>query len=575
MNAGITSFRLIIVHDSPQEAQRLSSMFHNAGKPCRAQHINAEANLNKILEEQSWDLLITYDNNEMLPTNHVIRGIRKFEHDIPVILLAEERDTLTIVNGMKLGVCDVVQVDDDQHLLLIVGRELENRHHRKQTRITQRKCKELERRNKALLDSSRDGIAYLQDGMYLYANDSFAEILGQENREDVEFMSLIDNVVTDDHQRIKKVLKDFALQKEDKHSQQVDFTVILQDGSNKPISAELFLGEHEGESCTQILVQAKLENHKLIEAELQNIKDHDPLTGLYNRNYLIEEIEKSLSYSIKHEISKSFILIDIDRFSKQVKQQLSITETDKLLQMVARMISDAFSDELVIARISDHTFAIVLNENDPEKLLEKSNSICKKMEEKLFEFGNKTLQFTLSIGICLINESIPDSQTLIHNALKAIDTLRKSNDGNGANIFQKQAEKGSIMASSFKKALENDEFTLLFQPILSLRGDETERYEVLLRMTIEDQSISPSKFLKTASDVNLSKKIDRWVILESLKLLQRSTKDGKKIQHFINLTSESLCDETLLPWLKVAIDAAKIDATSIVFKPRRPRLINI
>jgi diguanylate cyclase (GGDEF)-like protein len=575
MNASIASFRLIIVHDSPQEAQRLSSMFHNAGKPCRAKHINAEDNLNKILEEQSWDLLITYDNNELLPTNTVIRSVRKFEHDIPIILLTEEDENIDVVrvSGMKLGTCDVAQVDNDQHLLLIVNRELENRRHRKQTRITQRKLKELERRNQNLLDSSRDGIAYIQDGMYLYANSSYTEMLGHESRDDVEFMPLIDHIPEADQRQVKKALRDFALQKDSSDHQDFEFTTVLPDNTHQKIKGELFLGEHEGESCTQLIVQAKVEKNEIIEAELQSIKDKDPLTGLYNRTYLMKEIETALSYSIQNEVSKSLILIDVDRFSKKVKQQLSITDTDELIKKTSHLIAEHFPNEPLIARISDHTFAIISDENDPNQLIENGNGICKTIKNHLFEIGQKTLNFTLSVGVCLINESIPDSQTLIHNVLKAIDTLRKTQDGNGTNIFQKQAEEGSILASNFKKALENDEFKLLFQPILSLRGDETERYEVLLRMTIDDKMLSPPEFLSIAADLNLSKRIDRWVILRSISLLQKNAQEGKNSQHFINITTESLCDDTLLPWMKVAIEAAKIDASTIVFQVKEAAII--
>lgn len=204
MISTITSFRLIIVHDSAKEAQRLSSMFHNSGKPCRAQHINAEAKLNKILEEQTWDLLITHDSSKSLSSAVVIRNIRKFERDIPVILLTDEEGTKSIVDGMKLGACDVCQVDNDQHLLLIVSRELANRQQRKTTRITQRKLKEIERRSQKLLNSSRDGIAFIQDGTYLYANDSFAKMLGYQSRDEIEFMPIMDNIILAEHAQAKK-----------------------------------------------------------------------------------------------------------------------------------------------------------------------------------------------------------------------------------------------------------------------------------------------------------------------------------------------------------------------------------
>jgi diguanylate cyclase (GGDEF)-like protein len=572
MNSAITSFKLIIVHNSPQEAQRLSSMFHNAGKPCRAQHINAEANLNKALEDQNWDLLITYDNSETLSPALIIRSIRKFEKDIPVILLTDGEGNKPVIDGMKLGACDVTQVDDDQHLLLIIARELENRHQRNITRATQRKLKEVERHNQKLLDSSRDGIAFVQDGMYLYANDSFAEMLGHDDRESIEFMPIMDSIDTKDHADVKKTLKNFSLQKDPEHNHHIHFTALLPDGGKKKMSAELFFGEHEEEPCTQLICYAKLENQELIEAELQSIKHSDSLTGLYNRTYLIEEVEKTVNFVAENEVSKSFIFIDVDRFSKKVKNTLNITDTDKLLKIIADVIRKHYTDDCIVARASDHSFGIICNVNDPEKLLEHSNILRERFSEQLFEMGNKTFQMTLSIGICLINETTVDSQTLIHHALQSIETLRKTQNGNGVNLYQKEPEEGEVLASSFKKALENDDFNLLFQPILSLRGEDTERYEVLLRMIIDDEAISPNQFLNIAAGLKLSTKIDRWVILASIKHLQSTAKQNKKTQQFINLTVASLCDETLLPWLKVATDAASINPRNIVFQAKEAEI---
>jgi diguanylate cyclase (GGDEF)-like protein/PAS domain S-box-containing protein len=573
MNSAITSFRLIIVHDSAKEAQRLSSMFHNAGKPCRAQHISAEANLNKILEEQNWDLLITHDSSQSVSPAVVIRNIRKFERDVPVILLTDEEGSKPIVDGIKLGACDVCLVDDDQHLLLMVSRELANRQQRNVTRVTQRKLKEVERRNQKLLNSSRDGIAYIQDGTYLYANDSFAEILGYQNRDEIEFTPIMDNIVPDEHAQVKKTLKDFSLQKDSIENNNLIFTSLLPNGEKKTITTELFIGEYEEESCTQLICYAEDGNQALIETELKNIKYTDSLTGLYNRSYLIEGIEKVLDQVAKNEVTKSLIFLDVDRFEKKINQNYSISDADRVLKKIVGVISKHYADETFIARVSDRSFAIISDQHDPTKLLENGSELCKDFANMLFEIGNKTVQFTLSIGICLINENTADSQTLIHHALQAIETLRGTQEGNGANLYQRDADESEILAGNFKQALENNDFNLFFQPILSLRGGDTERYEVLLRMVIDEKHISPTQFLNIAAGLNLSKKVDRWVLIESIKFLQQNINSKKQTQQFINLTSESLCDNTLLPWLKVAIEASSIDAANIILQAKEADIV--
>ncbi|ODS24292.1 hypothetical protein AB835_04505 [Candidatus Endobugula sertula] len=569
----MTTFRLIIVNNSPQEAKRLSSMFQNAGKPCRAQHITSEDSLNKIVEEQDWDLVIAYDNCKSLSPATVIRNMRKLEKNTATILLTDDISSQSIIDGMKLGACDVAQLDDDQHLLLIVNRELENHRQRKLTNVIQNRLKEVERRNQKLLDSSRDGIAFVQDGMYLYANDSFAEMLGYESRGEVELTPIMDTIDESNHQHVKKVLKDFSLQKDVSEHNELKFTAVLSDGSKKKMATELFIGEHEGEQCIQLICYAKLETQEIIEAELQNIKFNDATTGLYNRAFLIEEIEQSVLSVEKNKQPKSFIYIDIDRFSKKVKSVIGITESDQLLKRVANFIKEHYTENDIVARISDHAFGIISHSNDPGALLDQGNQLCKKVSDHLFEIDKKTLQVTLSIGICLINENTIDYHSVINHAIQAADALRKSQDGNGSNIYQRDAQESKILASSLKTALENDDFRLLFQPILSLRGEDTERYEVLLRMIVDDQSISPTQFFIIAESLKLSKKVDRWVIVESIRHLKASQKQKTKIQQFINITNASLCDESLLPWLEVAINTAKIDPSCIIFQAKEVDII--
>ena len=65
MNASTNAFRLVILHDSKKEAERLISMFQNS-RPCRPAHVNDEPRLNKLLEDQSWDLLIAHNDTELL-----------------------------------------------------------------------------------------------------------------------------------------------------------------------------------------------------------------------------------------------------------------------------------------------------------------------------------------------------------------------------------------------------------------------------------------------------------------------------------------------------------------------------
>ena len=144
------TIRLLILNNQRSEAERLISMLHASGHPCRAQHVDSEEALVKLLQEQSWDLLIG-NMDTTTPTPAIaIKQIRRLNKDVPVILLYEvdeDESPFAVVEGLRLGAADVINLDDDQHLLLVIDRELQNREQRQARRNTDRRFREAERRS--------------------------------------------------------------------------------------------------------------------------------------------------------------------------------------------------------------------------------------------------------------------------------------------------------------------------------------------------------------------------------------------------------------------------------------------
>ncbi|MBX2808041.1 MAG: EAL domain-containing protein [Cellvibrionaceae bacterium] len=571
MNIAANSFRLIIINDSPKEAQRLSSMFQNAGKPCRAQHVTTEASFNKVIEEKNWDLAVIYSDTPSLTPAAVIHTIRRFGHDLPVILMTDDCSERATIDGMKLGACDVVQLDDDQHLLLVVERELDYREYRKRTRITERKLKEIERRNQQLLDSSKDGIAFIQDGLFIYVNDSFAEILGYPSRDDIESLPLMDMVSKDDQEHVKQVLKNFPLTHDSQTNHFLSFHQPKETNHHdKKIDVELKLTDYEEESCIQLLIQANLSDNELLEAELQTIKYTDTTTGLHNKNYLLEQLENSIYNAADTEQTQALLYIDIDNFVDKVEGSVGIDGAEKVLASTAEILHAHKQDHDILARISDHAFAIITNEHNIEKLLNAGNLLCEMVRENFFEIKNKTLRITISIGITLINDTAIDTQTTINHATQAIENMRKQhNKGDSVNLYQTVASNQPILFNTLQKAISNNEFKLLFQPIISLRGENQELYEVLLRMIDENQEeISPNQFLQAAADMQVTTKIDRWVILEAIKHLANHDSNSATTHLIINISYHTLCDESFFSWLRVALNAAKVNPGKLTLQSR-------
>lgn len=570
MNAATTPFRLLIINESQEEAKRLISMFHNAGRPCRAHHATSEQAFKKIIEEQRWDLAIAHSDTQSPTPTNAIRIIKKYNFDIPVIFLTEGKDERSVVDGLKLGAADVVQLDDDQHLLLVVERELNNREFRKNTRIAERKLKEIERRNQQLLDSSKDGIAFIQDGTFIYSNDSFAECCGRKKSDDIEYEPILDMVAENDQEKVRTTLKNFFIQHDKLQNEHLSFEVKAPDGGTKKLDVELMIGEFDEESCIQFLINAKISDSEMLEAELESIKTTDNATGLNNKSSFQLALDNFAAKASEDESTYSLLYIDIDQFEQKVESTVGLDGADLTLAEIAKLLSAQFTPEDHLARLGDHAFGAISHEHNLEKLMHTGEAICASIREHLFDIKTKTIRLTASIGITLINENTIDSQAAIKQATKAIENLRtrkKSDSGDAVNLFQAESDDKNVLVSSLQKAISEKRFKLLFQPVISLRGDETERYEVLLRMVDENgDEISPNNFLQATESMQANTKIDRWVLLETIKHLSNYNNKAGQAQLIVNISHHTLCDDSLLPWLKVAFQAAKIDPKSLMLQ---------
>ncbi|PCK09451.1 MAG: GGDEF domain-containing response regulator [Alteromonadaceae bacterium] len=574
MTQAINTTRLIIINDSRAEAERLISMLHNAGRPVRAQHVDSTKALTKILQEKSWDLIIGQDGCDQLPPSEVVKLVRRLNKDIPLILQTDRHEAQAVTEGMKMGAADVVTVDEDQHLLLVIQRELNNREERDKRRFAERRFNEITRRNQQLLDSSRDAIAYVQDGMFLYANDSFAELLNYDARDDLECLPVIDIVAKSEHGRTKEFLRDFTIKGDDIDATEFKVAVVLESGEEKNLTFDVRKTNYDEETCIQFVVRARSVDSQELEAQIEQIRNQDITTGLFNRAYLLETLESIVDKAIEKEYNSALFHIGIDNFRKIVHDRLGPTATDIALGTIATYAKSLRNEEELLCRFDDETFILVVPKISASQALEKAEILCQKLRDYIVDIEGSTLQFNYFIGIALITETSANTEVPIDHAIKALNLVKEVAEKDSAvlaKIYEPEAKKATRkdIASMVQRALDENRFKLLFQPILSLRGSNKEHYEVLLRMIDDDgKEISPTEFLSTAAKIGATTKLDRWVILESIKLLSGHRKKGHNTQLLLNLSRESMLDATLPPWLGVAFKAADLPRDAIVFQIR-------
>ncbi|HEY8330363.1 MAG TPA: EAL domain-containing protein [Pseudomonas sp.] len=557
------TIRLLILEDSQNEAERLISLFRNAGHATRVHRLTSGDDLADALQ-QSWDLLIAAPHSENLDPGEALSAIRRQGKDIPFLQRVADSDSEAITEAMLLGAQDGVPQGDDERLLLVAGRELKNLEERRARRAAEVALREAEKRCQLLLDSSVDAITYVHEGMHIYANRAYVELFGYPDADDLAGMPMIDLIHSGDQAAFKDFLKTY--QSSEGHAD-LQCSGVRDDGSQFRARMTFSPATYDGEPCTQVVIRAETGNAEL-EEKLREISSQDLVTGLFNRVHFLELLDQACERAVKDGSAATLALLRIDRYAALLSE-IGLADGDLLLADCANLLRQHFGDRAQLARLADDSFAALLPTLTPQQSEEALHGLLKKIEGHLFDIGGRTTQITLSIGVAGISEQSAKSQQVIERVHRCVEQL---SNGNALKLYDPAEElaaaasRGSLVAM-VQQALDNNSFQLLFQPIISLHGDERENYEVLLRLSNpQGEPVAPAEFLAAAQQAGLAEKVDRWVLLNSIRQLGEQRAKGGNTRLFIPLGAASLQDPVLLPWLSAALKAARLPADALVLQ---------
>lgn len=178
--------RPLILEESANEAEALASALRNVGYAVRYKHIEDAEDLQEAIDEKSWDLLIAAQQVGDFAATQALSMIKQSGKDIPCIVFGDERSDALTTEIIRAGAVDFISGDAQDHLILIIEREINNHRERREHRRCRGLYHESEKRNRVLLDSSRDPIAYIHEGMHIYANQSYQDIFGYTDIEELE-----------------------------------------------------------------------------------------------------------------------------------------------------------------------------------------------------------------------------------------------------------------------------------------------------------------------------------------------------------------------------------------------------
>ncbi|HEC18562.1 MAG TPA: EAL domain-containing protein [Gammaproteobacteria bacterium] len=355
-------------------------------------------------------------------------------------------------------------------------------------------------------------------------------------------------------------------------TQETTVTVLRLDGSRFPMAIKSNRMEVEGRVLYTAIVEDIGDRIAMME-HLREMAEHDSLTGLYNRQYFLNELDRVVE-NTRRGSRRDFALlyIDLDNF-KFVNDTLGHLAGDRVLVEVTEMLDQRNRKSDLLARIGGDEFAILLYDVEQDQVLQAAEAHRKLLDEYIFKYEGSVVQIGCSIGVTLFGHRPVSKEDLLVQADVACH-LAKRSGRNRVHIYE-SADKENMAAMTedmgwagkIKTAIEQDLFCLACQPIMELKTQQVFRQEVLLRMRDENGGlILPAGFIASAERFGLMRAVDNWVVSHAIESLGRQLKQNPKLHFSINLSAESIGDFTMLEAITSALLANNVPPTAVTFE---------
>ena len=201
--------QLIFVDSSPNDVEEMVSSIKTSGIAVRSRIAQDADDLTTLISESQPHIVLHAIEDNEVTLEQTVSTINGRAPEIPIIALTKIAENNPVAY-MQKGATSLVNKNDVEHLQLVINNTAKTQFHIEELKEIAANCDELETRCKKLMESSRDAICYIHEGMHTYANDKYIEKFGYKDSEELYGLSIMDLVAPDDQGKMKDLLKKFS-----------------------------------------------------------------------------------------------------------------------------------------------------------------------------------------------------------------------------------------------------------------------------------------------------------------------------------------------------------------------------
>jgi len=324
--------------------------------------------------------------------------------------------------------------------------------------------------------------------------------------------------------------------------------------------------DHRGFALGLLRIARDITERKSAEAQLAHDALHDPLTGLPNRSRFLDDLSVSIS-RVRRKPSYLFavLFLDLDRF-KVINDSLGHAVGDELLACFARTLKTWLRPSDLVARLGGDEFTILLDGMDgPEDATRVAERIEAGLRNSL-KIGDREVFASVSIGIALSTSGYERPEDVIRDADLALYRAKAAGRGRYA-LFDVEMHAKAMehlqLETDLRRAVERQEFRMVYQPIIALDTRRLLGFEALIRWQHPTRGLlSPAAFLGVADETGLMVPIGRWCLRECCTQLAAWTAENDEASALTmscNVSSRQLMHPQLLSYVREALSASGLE----------------
>ena len=367
-----------------------------------------------------------------------------------------------------------------------------------------------------------------------------------------------------DRDRFRAVLDSVLEQRRGRLTQ--DFRLRTPDGHYLwfAIKARPVVGS-DGEVVRLVGTLTDVTEFKNAEERLLHDAVHDNLTGLPNRELFLDRLEAVLALSkADASLRATVIVVDLDRF-KQVNDSVGIAVGDSILLTLARRLGRLLKPQDTLARLSGDQFALILlSERESERVIAFAEALRKALRAPI-TFNDREIFLTASIGVALTDGQTHRNEEVLKDAELAMYHAKRIG-GDRIELFKPsmRARKTDrlTLESELRQALERDEITIVYQPIIRLEDRSVAGFEALARWDHPKMGrTSPAEFIAIAEEIGLIVDLGMFVLERTARQLstwQRTLRRREPLFASVNVSSRQLLRQDLIHDLRTVIARASL-----------------